>query len=904
MAQVISTAGVVTRDASSLLDKSTLMALEPAIAEPNPPFVFPARPTLSSDAPVDTSNVRGSVAQRRKANVLPSFDFHSSNSAELLSPLTPTSASPSLAIPSGRMGGHRRGGSEFIGGNGKTDGPGLMSTSPTKGHGILPVPRAGPPPGRRGHAHRRSGAISCHDLSNIFQPRTPTGTARGGSAPTSPSGPRREPLPTWDMTQEQQGANPSPSGSPESENRETPTERPQTGSRPRVGFSDTLEFIPRPLSSLSSETSSSVTTIRGHSASGSISSIASLTSPSPPARHLRLPSQSILEEQPESARPRTAEAMVGHRERAYVRIDGRTPSLKRPSSASALQSNPKPLVDSQQPLIKKISLPDCNSSQTEDSILPRFAADNSSNGTITRSGSPNTTKQGRASRVRKSPGRTPDMGPSKKQKNVKTWAGSILSRKTKPKQKSKSQKPRAQATTYPNPDMNANFANFDSESASSHHETSHYPTASPALPALDTGFVYQALSPQEFGQRTESFSPVIDLDAALGPFNTPNLSNSPSPGFGSSGFSNRRKMHSSGTTGGFSGPGMHYHRRTESAPEMVAFEAARSGLHRFGSNPTMADVFEEDEEEDDDSEEEADRTSISDSKTEGLGIGITVVESDSGSVGGQMDWSLHQSSPRRSRPNSQVFTDNSTSRSMSPPISTRGQARLNSAEYSVEILDEEHAATLRPSSIAKSSDSTVTPPLSAEDTKSKPNLPETTLAAPHRSYLTPQTPTSTTSSSFPSPDFPASSFDPPRVITASSSFTDDPTFSSLLLGEPGPELRMSVEDVPSLTSSNSTMTSAIREPTGQLHRGSGVYGDGETRSATNFATPRPRRATHHGKRASLVSLSRLVGSSHGERSKLSIESRAQPDSPEKRKDRKPKRLSRMVDFFKSKKTQA
>jgi hypothetical protein len=36
---------------------------------------------------------------------------------------------------------------------------------------------------------------------------------------------------------------------------------------------------------------------------------------------------------------------------------------------------------------------------------------------------------------------------------------------------------------------------------------------------------------------------------------------------------------------------MHYHRRAESAPEMVAFDLVHFGLQRLASSSTMADVL-------------------------------------------------------------------------------------------------------------------------------------------------------------------------------------------------------------------------------------------------------------------------------------------------------------------------
>ena len=47
-------------------------------------------------------------------------------------------------------------------------------------------------------------------------------------------------------------------------------------------------------------------------------------------------------------------------------------------------------------------------------------------------------------------------------------------------------------------------------------------------------------------------------------------------------------MHSSGITGGFAGPGIHYHRRAESGPELDAIDRSRVGFPRLGSDPAMA----------------------------------------------------------------------------------------------------------------------------------------------------------------------------------------------------------------------------------------------------------------------------------------------------------------------------
>ena len=75
-------------------------------------------------------------------------------------------------------------------------------------------------------------------------------------------------------------------------------------------------------------------------------------------------------------------------------------------------------------------------------------------------------------------------------------------------------------------------------------------------------------------------------------------------------------MHSSGITGGFSGPRMHYHRRAESAPALDAIDRSRFGFPRSGSDPAMAIEEEEKEEEDDEAVANAAPTQI------GLGVNI------------------------------------------------------------------------------------------------------------------------------------------------------------------------------------------------------------------------------------------------------------------------------------------
>jgi len=346
---------------------------------------------------------------------------------------------------------------------------------------------------------------------------------------------------------------------------------------------------------------------------------------------------------------------------------------------------------------------------------------------------------------------------------------------------------------------------------------------------------------------------------------------------------------------------MHYHRRAESAPEMVAFDNPRFGLHRLGSSSTMADVFEEDEEDDEweDTKATSDKDSsgkVEDDEETGLGINIKIVDAEDMHIDKTMDWTLDEvsslqrgvkrkgsglSEGDRRQASSSVKSEHSSTSLKDEPI-------LEEPTSSVEIVDD--AIPPRPDSGAQSSGSTATPPFRTRSGKdlAPVDIQPILLQPP---FLTPTSPHSTAQSSSPSPRSPFS-YDTQRISTAPSSITDERGFQSLLLGEPGPELRMSVDDVPSLTSSNSTMT---KESVVNLGANDPQFRDGQ-RSASLSSAAITR------KRSSMASLSRLISSSHGEKSKLSIEARVPSTLETDKKDKgsKSKRISRMMQFWKPK----
>ncbi|KAI9642333.1 hypothetical protein NHQ30_009135 [Ciborinia camelliae] len=860
---------------------STTAQNEVSSPSPLPTFVFPAR-TSPSSAPASIVRTSG----RRPMSIpaeLPSFSFNSSTTT------TPSPASPTLSPPispcfanfdlsnSPRAAGHRRGTSEFIGGDGKVgSSTGLMSTSPTQGDNALPPPN----PGRRGHAHRRSAAVSAHDIKMILNhtPSTPS-ISPGGSAPTSPS-----------RYENQQGV----LGLAKSANNDDAS-LIKAFNRTRVGFSDNVEFIPRPVSVVSSDASSTVTLRPSHSVSNSLSSIVSggtITPPKnlgPPNKDLlSLPSPNI---RGADDRPRTASAILdpitdttqpgdtcpsSKRRGSMPLLDdihaiappsprkkwtlfghepasgGSSPNRSRPVSSTSMDRVPETTASNSSPSTPKIDIIDIHD-------MPFIEPSSSRRSSISR-------KSG------------------KKQKKVKSWAGSILSRKSR----SRSQKKKGGRRSA-TPPMRPYTAMSDSAALDIQPMPIHV-EESPAAEQNDfASWKPRQTSPPD----DDAMSPIIDLDAALGPFNTP--SSYGAEWESSQKTSSKRRMHSAAGMGGFIGPGMHYHRRAESAPEMVPFEN-RFGIHRLGSSSTMADVFEEDEEDDEweDTKASSDKDSLArteDDDQNALGIDIKVIEAEASNSDNNMDWTIDETRgvKRKGSGLSESERKNITASLKSDHSSTSLKDEPIMEEESVspiEIADD--SIPPRPDSGAQSSDSTATPPFRPRPAKDLAPV-EINPFSLQAAYLTSNSPNSTGHSSFPSPRSPFS-YDTQRISTAPSSIADENPFQSLLLGEPGPELRMSVDDVPSLTSSNSTMTRESGANPGYVFR------DGQ-RSVSVSSASGPTR-----KRSSMASLSRLISSSHGERSKLSIESRAPSNSEMERKDKgsKSKRFGRMIQFWKPK----
>lgn len=893
---------------------SAPMSTGRAAPPPNPSFSFPAQPDPAGPAPIlprtagrrPVSAIETPSQSYRLANgehdqatgraALPAFSFNPGASLppDPHAPILPEPQSPRVmpSAPRPPVGhGHRRGGSEFVGGRLREGNSiAVMSGSPTKSEAGFPS-NLGPP--RRGHRRGASSALSTNDLSLPLPVQN--WTMKGSSAPNSPTNfDHIQALPELGQplsSQQEPLPNPRPmdfnqlDASVDSEEPHA-TAQPKPAPKARVGFSDTLEFIPRPLSLVSTDTSSTITARPGHAVSGSITSIVSASSfngGESPAPLSRTPTRDI-----EDPRPSTAGAIL---ERTSSVVDGQNTSPRRRNSipalldvaeaSDAMAPAPSPTKSSKRwtffgfdSFANHGSPTKARPQSSSSGDTPQRAVSASSS---SEHGSDSATETG--PNEAKHPGSKKE-GKNKRRKKVKGWADSFLPRKHKGNG-DKRLKYNVRPPTPPASVVPVDDEEDDDRPDAARPDTANITTQSPPTVTVTES----PTPPRQFapvGQREEISSPMIDLDAALGPFNTP-LPHNPEweAAQRAAGNAGKRRLHSAQGLRGFTGPGMHYHRRAESAPDLPPFDAGRSAIHRFGSSSTMADVFEEDEEEEKDesskSKEEAEERS-EDSEGEATPPALTP---------------MHPA-------NAEVASTAPSLRRKSSGLSDKDQAsaasiRLHSSRTSLHesvIAEESQTIRFRSTNLFQAEPSG-SPRLASRSVSGPSHYPPLELNAPLATAASnmPLSPHSLSyASSHPSPRSPMSA-DTQRLSTAPSSVHEEHSFQSLLLGEPGPEVRLSVDyDIPSLTSSNSTTT---RDSTFVPHA---------RMSQPTLREPRPlsvSSAAFGRRRSSLASLSRLISSSHGERSKLSMEVTLDNEADKKKpKNGKTKRLGKLMQFWK------
>jgi hypothetical protein len=341
---------------------------------------------------------------------------------------------------------------------------------------------------------------------------------------------------------------------------------------------------------------------------------------------------------------------------------------------------------------------------------------------------------------------------------------------------------------------------------------------------------------------------------------------------------------------------------------MMPFDFSRTGTPQS----SMADVFEEEEEDELLSPKTVrPHTSHGPARDETAGIGISIVDADSPALNFGADDVSHtrRNEWEPERPTSSYGPTSMGSRLSTPLAERRGSYIMEEtimeevspveAPVGVEIVSDYEEP--RAPSLTKSSDSSDTPTLLASQ---REGMFYPDMAPP---MMTPETyQTSTFSSS--SPGRPRS-FDTPRLGTSASSFNDNRTVSSSTTGEQPPDVRISVDDVPSLTSSRSTMFSTAHA--NNSHRdfsgaSSGYVGQRNSSGASSTLDPN-MVAEQRRKRSSIQSLSQLMGTSFGPKAKASEEFRPQTASAATTsstiKPKKEHRLKKLM-FWRSKQSDA
>ncbi|KAJ5359554.1 uncharacterized protein N7496_011967 [Penicillium cataractarum] len=842
---------------------------------PNPPFVFPARDPEAPEPQPETT-------KRRTPPALPAFSFNPGAGSSLQPPTAP--------IP--RPGGHRRRHSEFVGGD-QLVAPGAGEpadkreepTTPTQ-----PSAPSGPPPGRgpgrRHHAHRRSAAISGVDLNAINKALT----TPAASAPTTPG----------DRTFDDNSSRPI-SYSATSLGRPTPPASPRF---PRCLRSRLfrLRFISSPPQA-----------------------VTMAISDAPPQQCLKFGQYDqhelpvpVARATPPShrskPRPKTADASLAF-DIFQSKDVPQVPSVKRSKSTGHSRSKKSRSTGN---LDATLAIHASDDAHSTDTSRPSYSDDGSEMSDTDNETDACPSKKSRSKHT-------------KKQKRIRSWAGGILARgkgkrhgkgeteekhekhekhekREKHDKHEKKAKPAAltpPTLTRTNSEVGSvlevDFDNDDvvvlrtptnTDAPVSATERAKDESPMPA-PSLETSWKPRSFYEQNVqGQDDVLSSPIIDLDAALGPFNTPG-DNRQSRNTPSKFYLATQRMYSGGRRGEFVGPEMRYHRRTESAPVMPPFDRSALSAIRLTGTSAMEtpDVFYEEDEDAFLAANQSPRNELASSAPVESAIAIQSSSSDEDetSVKSEDTTDTLTKAPEPSSPKPTGLgiqaDEESTIQKEAPAVSDERAAvdamRTTRNPFAgpprspVEILKSEENV----SKVLGPPSPDVSPRFLAIDKRPATSPQELIPGIPPFSLSAGVSPSD---SSSPSPDAPR---------------FNDRTFSSHSYQHlPSDYPYASVEDVPSLTSSASTMT-------GTMHRFSATFFPRarlSTDRAASFSAAVNRRSSqaNASKRSSLASLSKLVGGPHSERSKLYQEEKPPGDAPEKSK--KKRHLTRLMHFWKVK----
>jgi hypothetical protein len=829
---------------------------------PLPAFSFSPGAAVEAEisrTPSPTHPILEEMAQnrsRRSSRPANLTDFNLGPRSNDLQPSpSPTKSSFGEVNPAARNAGHRRRGSEFVGGG--SDGshltsPTMVSTSPSKTDHIRPQgpPVSGSGPGR--HRHRRSEAVSISgiDASELIKANA-VAKHRAGSAPSTPSDPVQQSFFPADnsprMSQPASGPSNRPVASSQQLRRES-----APGVRPRVGFSDTVDVIPRPLSLISSETEGSSSTIRGtHSLTGSVNSFAAASPPAQSAPTFVLNN----DDGSPRRRPNTADAATPSpssfaQNSISTSEDGLT---RRPASASG---SPSLSTSSASPSSKKKHFWSSHSNDSSPKATPTVEKTNPLLAL------PAFAPASPSPVVR--PKTSPERSASIKKRKVRTWTGHLFSRK------GRHLSTKAKGRRTPTPPLLTRQTSDPTNEIFDADDTivlRNSPSPDPQNKILEKPEVTCVTEPTpssayRYEPDERVTSPILDLDAALGPFGSEEkLANDENTPRGASARISR--LHSSERRTPVDAFGA-FHRRAESAPQMAPVNRNAFGVHRLGSSTSVADdVFDEEEEDD----------FLANEKVPDRATSITPDTAPSARLVGGDDAQLLQSEQ-------QPGQRQKSSIELTLANNGLGIANAHDVVDHVAIVDAEEDLESRP---ARSSNSTITPPVISEaDLPKRPasSPMEFLYGAPQSSYASSTEGRTAPSSAISSPDAEHISFDKqPRLNRYAGEQNLDVV------------LRASNDDLPSLTDSVST---------GVMPRFSSSAG---TRSSTeqravSFSGPTQAKSGQAWKRASLASLNRLIpGSANG--SKLRFEETAAPAEAVKA-TKKSNRMSRLMHFWRSK----
>ncbi|KAK6441998.1 hypothetical protein LTR95_001762 [Oleoguttula sp. CCFEE 5521] len=833
---------------------------------PNPTFSFPMVPRASdpTNAPSSSTSQRRrhlsvqlgvpstgtprTAAHSRATSALPSFSFNAADATGLQDASTPPET-PTESIPTTpNKRGHKRRGSEFVGGDSRLGVDNAISTSPTKTDAApmtLPPSTLStlPPAGRRTHRRDRS-YVSTHDASEMMSPPTDMEPRTSSSLPTTPSGHHSE-IPSLLTGYPFSSAANTTSGA----DRDVSPVRPASRPGRSVGFAREVEIIPRPLSTISSGSESS----KGHSLSNSIDMIS--MSPGSPSRNTRksLDVHSPMDSIDESSSKLRSSSEIGREQNEQ---EGQW--LKSRASSATIDDTTH-ITESASPALTFVesSVPDAPpmSRRKKRSSGDGLGFDRRRSEPAISSKSEEMSRMSVLSLHEDAVDEQQYMGDSELERKsstrkIKDWALAKLHRRSRDfSQKpgspyATSARPRSEGAIHeiippnleedpiPAPPMAETDLDtvFDTPTDGLGMDSSH--------DATRVAFHTPTFEPTAMSRLESTDNTMIDLDAAFGPTRT-------SPMIGSS---HRKTLHSARTSGG---PTAYIHRRAESAPMLTPFDFSRNSITSSG----MADVFEEEEEEEENSADGISPGTHSGANQVG-GMGMLVVDADHGAANGLR---IQRSSWTPDRPSTSHGNMSFGSR-----LSTPANDRRTSSIIEDTIIEEaspvdvpvEHVQIVedyeepRASSLTKSSDSSETPTLLAVTSET-----ETSIMTPD-TYQT---------STFSSPDLQRrqGSFEASRVGTSASSIADTRTTSSGMTGEHSHDIRASVDDVPSLTSSRSTMLSTAHTNTSRRDFGA----EQRTPSASSTNLTQGAAADRRRKRSSVASFSQLMSQSFGPKAK-------------------------------------